>query len=258
MNAGVVGRAIDRGLIDVRVHDLRDHTHDRHRVVDDMPFGGGPGMVLKAEPLFAAVDGFKAARGTPAAILLTSPDGDRFTQETARRPAAVDHLVVLLCGRYEGCRRAGANPPGDRDDVDRRLRRLGRRTAGAGDCRRGGAAGPGGGWRRGSRWRAIRSRAGCSTIRSTRGRRSSGDGGAAGAAVGAPREIESWRRREALARTLERRPDLLAGLALDAEDAALLKIAGRSAARRTRRATEAARRVQPAREGAGACEHEGE
>src|SRR4051812_31660533 len=101
MNAGVVGRAIDRGLLDVRVHDLRDHTHDRHRVVDDMPFGGGPGMVLKAEPLFRAVAHIRAKRGTPAAILLTSPDGDRFTQATARRLAAVDHLVVL-CGRYEG------------------------------------------------------------------------------------------------------------------------------------------------------------
>ena len=52
---GIVGRAIDRGVLDVRVHDLRDHTNDRHRVVDDMPFGGGPGMVLKAEPLFRAV-----------------------------------------------------------------------------------------------------------------------------------------------------------------------------------------------------------
>ena len=63
MKAGVVGRAIDRGVLDVRVHDLRDHTHDRHRVVDDMPFGGGPGMVLKAEPLFRAVAHIKASAG---------------------------------------------------------------------------------------------------------------------------------------------------------------------------------------------------
>jgi tRNA (guanine37-N1)-methyltransferase len=59
---GIVGRAIDRGLLDVRIHDLRDHTTDRHRVVDDMPFGGGPGMVLKPEPLFAAVEHIRAQR----------------------------------------------------------------------------------------------------------------------------------------------------------------------------------------------------
>jgi tRNA (guanine37-N1)-methyltransferase len=101
LRAGIVGRAIDRGVLDVKVHDLREHTHDRHRVVDDMPFGGGPGMVLKAEPLFRAVAHIRAKRGTPSVVLLTSPDGDRFTQETARRLAAIDHLVVL-CGRYEG------------------------------------------------------------------------------------------------------------------------------------------------------------
>ena len=60
---GIVGRAIERGVIDVRVHDLRVHTTDRHRVVDDVPFGGGPGMVLKPEPLFRAVEGIRAERG---------------------------------------------------------------------------------------------------------------------------------------------------------------------------------------------------
>ena len=85
LGEGVVGRAIDRGAIDVRVHDLRDHAPDRHRVVDDVPFGGGPGMVLKPEPLFRAVAAIRAERGEPGAIVLTSPDGPRFTH--ARRTA---------------------------------------------------------------------------------------------------------------------------------------------------------------------------
>ena len=76
---GIVGRAIERGLLDVRVHDLRDFTNDRHRVVDDVPFGGGPGMVLKPEPLFGAVDHIRTTRGAPDAVVLTSPDGKRFS-----------------------------------------------------------------------------------------------------------------------------------------------------------------------------------
>jgi tRNA (guanine37-N1)-methyltransferase len=98
---GVVGRAIGRGVIDVAVHDLRDFTTDRHRVVDDMPFGGGPGMVMKPEPFFAAVDYIGRERGTPDAIVLTSPDGARFAHRDAERLSGLPH-VVWLCGRYEG------------------------------------------------------------------------------------------------------------------------------------------------------------
>jgi tRNA (guanine37-N1)-methyltransferase len=103
LGEGIVARAIARGLIDVRVHDLRDFTTDRHRVVDDAPFGGGPGMVLKPEPLFAAVEAIVAQRsaGTTRAIVLTSPDGERLTHDVAARLSARDH-VVILCGRYEG------------------------------------------------------------------------------------------------------------------------------------------------------------
>src|ERR1700738_5228937 len=93
--AGVIGRAIARGALDVRVRDLRDFTADRHRVVDDMPFGGGPGMVLKPEPLFAAVDRIREERGNPASVILTSPDGERLTHAVAARLSALDHLVVL-------------------------------------------------------------------------------------------------------------------------------------------------------------------
>ena len=100
---GIVARAIARGLIDVRVHDLRSFTTDRHRVVDDVPFGGGPGMVLKPEPLFAAVEAIVAQRGAEGgrAVILTSPDGERLTHATAERLSGLDHLVIL-CGRYEG------------------------------------------------------------------------------------------------------------------------------------------------------------
>ncbi len=98
---GVVSRGIERGLLDVRVHDLRDHTTDRHRSVDDVPYGGGPGMVMKPEPLARAVEGIRTERGTPDAVVLLSPQGRRFTQAEAERMSRLQH-VALLCGRYEG------------------------------------------------------------------------------------------------------------------------------------------------------------
>jgi tRNA (guanine37-N1)-methyltransferase len=101
MAEGVFGRAAERGTVDVKVHDLRDFTTDRHRVVDDMPYGGGPGMVLKADPIFRALDAIEATRGGPSAVILTSPQGVRFTQAEAKRLSGLPH-IVLLCGRYEG------------------------------------------------------------------------------------------------------------------------------------------------------------
>jgi tRNA (guanine37-N1)-methyltransferase len=99
--AGIIGRAIDRGTLDVKVRDLRDFTTDRHRVVDDVPYGGGPGMVLKPDPIFRALDAVEAERGAPLTVILTSPQGRRFTQAEAQRLSGVEH-IVLLCGRYEG------------------------------------------------------------------------------------------------------------------------------------------------------------
>ena len=101
LQEGIVARAVTRGLLDIRVHDLRAFTTDRHRVVDDVPFGGGPGMVLKPEPLFAAVEAVRAQRGSPSAVILTSPDGEKLTHDVAARFSGMDHLVIL-CGRYEG------------------------------------------------------------------------------------------------------------------------------------------------------------
>jgi tRNA (guanine37-N1)-methyltransferase len=98
---GIVGRAVQRGLIDVRVRDLRDFTDDRHRTVDDVPYGGGPGMVMKVEPFVRAAEAIKQERGRPGAIVLMSPQGRPFAQAEAVRLKATEH-VVLLCGRYEG------------------------------------------------------------------------------------------------------------------------------------------------------------
>src|SRR3989441_2603813 len=98
---GILARAIQRDLFRVRVRDLRDFTDDRHRIVDDVPYGGGPGMVLKPEPLFRALDAIEADRGRPLTVVLTSPQGTRFTQAEAQRLSRVEH-VVILCGRYEG------------------------------------------------------------------------------------------------------------------------------------------------------------
>jgi tRNA (guanine37-N1)-methyltransferase len=98
---GVVSRGIARGLIDIAVHDLRDHTHDRHRTVDDVPYGGGPGMVMKAEPVTRAVEDIRQRRGMPDAVVLLTPQGRAFRQAEAVRMSQLSH-IVLLCGRYEG------------------------------------------------------------------------------------------------------------------------------------------------------------
>jgi tRNA (guanine37-N1)-methyltransferase len=98
--AGVVGRAIERGTLTVRVHDLRSFTTDRHHVVDDVPYGGGPGMVLKPEPIFRALSAI-AVDGEKPTVLLTSPQGTRFSQSVAERLSR-ERRLVLLCGRYEG------------------------------------------------------------------------------------------------------------------------------------------------------------
>ena len=97
--AGVVGRAIGRGIIELHAHDLREHTHDRHRQVDDVPYGGGPGMVLKPEPLFEAIEAIRTENRGP--VILMEPWGEPFTQQLARELAAEPGLVIV-CGRYEG------------------------------------------------------------------------------------------------------------------------------------------------------------
>src|SRR5437764_12896372 len=95
---GVVARGVAAGVVELKGRDLRDFTTDRHRVVDDVPYGGGPGMVLKPDPIFRALDAIEAERGTPLTVIMTSPQGRRFTQDVARQLSGAGH-VVLLCGR---------------------------------------------------------------------------------------------------------------------------------------------------------------
>jgi tRNA (guanine37-N1)-methyltransferase len=102
LSHGMVFQAQKRGLIDVRIHDLRNFTTDRHKTVDDRPFGGGAGMVLKPEPLFRAIREIRAEKTVPSRkVILLTPQGKRFQQHLAFEFAALDQ-AVLICGRYEG------------------------------------------------------------------------------------------------------------------------------------------------------------
>ena len=236
--AGIIGRAIARGTLDVKVHDLRDFTTDRHRVVDDVPYGGGPGMVLKPDPIFRALDAIEAARGRPLTVILTSPQGARFTQAVAQRLSGAAH-VVLLCGRYEG--------------FDDRVRERVTEELSIGDyVLTGGELPalvvldavarlvPGVVGDEQSVAEDSFSRGLLDFPQYTRPAEVAGGspaGGEAGASDGGARtlkvpdvllsgnhaEIRRWRKREALSRTLTRRPDLLDGATLDEEEAELLR-----------------------------------
>ena len=223
LEEGIVARAIAKGLLAVVVHDLRDFTTDRHRVVDDMPFGGGPGMVLKPEPLFRAVDAIRERAGPPDAIVLTSPDGKRFTHADAARLSALGH-VVILCGRYEG--------------VDERVS-LGLATEelSIGDYVVSGGElpalvmtdavarfVPGVVGDESSVTRDTFARGLLDFAQYTRPAEFRGLTVPPVLLSGHHAEIDRWRRREALKRTIERRPDLIVEAdALDPEDRALLK-----------------------------------
>ncbi|KRE30140.1 tRNA (guanosine(37)-N1)-methyltransferase TrmD [Agromyces sp. Soil535] len=101
LDLSLLGKARQSGLIEVRTHDLRDHTHDRHRTVDDTPYGGGAGMVMKPEPWGEALDAIVGDGASDGLLVVPSPAGEPFTQATARELAAEEHLV-FACGRYEG------------------------------------------------------------------------------------------------------------------------------------------------------------
>jgi tRNA (guanine37-N1)-methyltransferase len=229
--AGILGRAIERGTLDVKVHDLRDFTTDRHRVVDDVPYGGGPGMVLKADPIFRAIDAIEAVRGTPLTVVLTSPQGRRLSQAEAHRLSKLQH-IVLLCGRYEG--------------VDDRVRQRVTEELSIGDYVLTGGELPA----------LVILDAVARLVPGVVGDEQSvaddsfsrglldfpqftrpADVVVGGAGVADPPilrvpdillsgnhgEIRRWRKREALSRTLERRPELLATAALDDEERELLR-----------------------------------
>jgi tRNA (guanine37-N1)-methyltransferase len=98
LRLSLLGKALDRGAVQLAVHDLRDHAHDRHRTVDDAPYGGGPGMVMSPQPWGEALD---AVLSDDSHLIVPTPSGAAFTQRTAEQWAALPHLV-FACGRYEG------------------------------------------------------------------------------------------------------------------------------------------------------------
>jgi len=100
LSLGVTGRAVERGILDVKLYNIRDYTTDRHCTVDDAPYGGGAGMVMKAEPIASCIDAVRKT-APDARILLASPGGRRFDQNMASE-LAEDGEVIILCGRYEG------------------------------------------------------------------------------------------------------------------------------------------------------------
>jgi len=227
--AGVIGRAIASGVLDVNVRDLRDFTTDRHRVVDDMPFGGGPGMVLKADPIFRALDAIEAERGEPVTVILTSPQGRTLTQETAQRLSRVAHLVIL-CGRYEG--------------VDERVRERVTEELSIGDyVLTGGELPamvildavarlvPGVVGDEQSIADDSFSRGLLDFPQYTRPATLTFEGREGSTELSVPdvllsgnhADIRQWRKRKAVTRTLERRPDLLAGADLDDEERKILQ-----------------------------------
>jgi tRNA (guanine37-N1)-methyltransferase len=220
LEAGVLGRAIANGTIQATVRDLRDFTTDRHRIVDDVPYGGGPGMVLKPEPIFRALDAIDAERGGPGTVLLMSPQGQPFTQATAERLSRGGHVVVL-CGRYEG--------------VDERVRTRVTEELSIGDYVLTGGELPA----------LVVLDAVARLVPGVVGDQASLEGESfnrglldfphytrpaevEGLAVpevllsGNHAEIRRWRKRQALARTLERRPELLERAALDDEEREIL------------------------------------
>lgn len=226
---GVIGRAIERRVLDVKVHDLRDFTTDRHRIVDDVPFGGGPGMVLKAGPMFCALDAIEAERGQPLTVVLTSPQGARLTQEAAQRLSRLVH-VVMLCGRYEG--------------VDERVRERVTEELSIGDyVLTGGELPamvildavarlvPGVVGDEQSVAEDSFSRGLLDFPQYTRPATLTRPGSQGSTDLSVPdvllsgnhADIRRWRKREAVTRTLKRRPDLLAGATLDDEEQAILQ-----------------------------------
>jgi tRNA (guanine37-N1)-methyltransferase len=98
LDESIIKRARQAGLLDLQLHQLRDWTHDRHKTVDDRPFGGGPGMLLKPEPIFEAVESLKREK---TRVLLMSPSGRKFDQGIARELAPQEHLLIVT-GHYEG------------------------------------------------------------------------------------------------------------------------------------------------------------
>jgi len=223
LSEGIVARARESGIVDLRVHDLRDHAGDRHRTVDDAPFGGGPGMVMKAEPILRAVEAiWPEGRTDRDAVAVLTPRGRPFDQAAARRYAGLGRLL-LLCGRYEGIDERVGGILGAEElslgdfvltggevaalaVVEATVRLL---PGALGDEGSAAADSFGDGildWPHYTRPAVVRGRAVPEVLLS-----------------GDHERVRRWRRREALRATRERRPDLLRGARLSPEDERLLR-----------------------------------
>jgi tRNA (guanine37-N1)-methyltransferase len=101
LQASILGRAIENGLVQIGLHNIRDYSEDKHHIVDDYPYGGGPGMVMKPEPLFAAVEAVAALDDAKAPVILMTPQGCLLTQQIGEDLARRERLI-LVCGHYEG------------------------------------------------------------------------------------------------------------------------------------------------------------
>lgn len=224
----IMGRAIERGLVDIRTLNFRDFAHDKHRTVDDYPYGGGFGMVLKPGPLFEAVEAVVSEVDTAAEmplkrkIVLLTPQGRPFAQHVARELAGLEHLV-LMCGRYEG--------------VDERVRqRLVTDELSIGDYVLSGGELPA----------MVVVEAVVRLLPGVLGSAESAEDDSFSDGLlqfpqytrpaeyrgwqvpeillsGNHEEIAQWRRQQALKSTIERRPDLLAGAALSPRESELLR-----------------------------------
>ncbi len=221
LGEGVVSRGVERGLLDVAVHDLRRWTTDRHRTVDDVPYGGGPGMVMKAEPLMRAVEDIRATRGVPDSVVLLSPQGRTFTQAEAERLTRLEH-IVLLCGRYEGMDERV------RDMVATEEISIGDYVLSGGELAAlvvvdavsrlvPGVVGDEQSVAQDSFTRGL-----LDYPHYTRPAEIAGHRVPDVLLSGHHGDVRRWRRKAALVRTLERRPDLIASAALDEEERALL------------------------------------
>jgi tRNA (guanine37-N1)-methyltransferase len=249
LDHGIVRRAREANLIDVRIQDLREFTHDKHRTVDDRPFGGGEGMLLKPEPLFEAVE---ALAGNPLAentgVILLSASGKLFDQQTARRLSKLQR-IVLLCGRYEGVDErvaehlateeisigdfvlsGGELPAAIVIDAVTRLLpgALGNEDSSVNESFSApGAAEPANASDRTRTLKELASRDGAGGILDcphyTRPAEYRGWNVPEVLIGGNHEEIRRWRRRAALAKTLRNRPDLLAHAALSLEDVRTLE-----------------------------------
>jgi tRNA (guanine37-N1)-methyltransferase len=223
LRTSIIGRAIERDVVEVEVHDLRQHGLGRHRSVDDYPYGGGAGMVMRPEPLFAAIEPLREAG---AHVILLDPAGERLTDPIARELTGLPHLA-LVCGRYEG--------------IDERVRTLVDREVSIGDYVLTGGELPAlvlidaivrlvpGVITEASHERDSFASVLLEHPQYTRPERFRDLDVPPVLLSGNHAEVERWQRREALRRTLERRPDLLDGADLtDADRATLDSLRGES------------------------------